>query len=235
MTVCSSRTACCWRPGRAPIEWIETSVRLAPVIPGVARFDASRLVDAALEPLAAAIEAAMPMFVKGSTAFARRRRAGRPAIRPGGSPSLDALGRAAERRFAVELVGEADADGAAEANLPLSEHRAARVLAMLQSQRLERVTLTATWHRQPPAADPARGRSQQTAQPPRVVPCQRRRRFGDNPADMLHNKICMLGGFGVGKTSLVSRFVSSIFSDTLPHHRGREDRQEDGDRSIPGR
>jgi small GTP-binding protein len=31
---------------------------------------------------------------------------------------------------------------------------------------------------------------------------------------MLHNKICMLGGFGVGKTSLVSRFVSSIFSDT---------------------
>lgn len=30
---------------------------------------------------------------------------------------------------------------------------------------------------------------------------------------MLQNKICMLGGFGVGKTSLVSRFVSSIFSD----------------------
>jgi small GTP-binding protein len=31
---------------------------------------------------------------------------------------------------------------------------------------------------------------------------------------MLQYKICMLGGFGVGKTSLVSRFVSSIFSDT---------------------
>ena len=30
---------------------------------------------------------------------------------------------------------------------------------------------------------------------------------------MLQNKICMLGGFGVGKTSLVSRFVSSVFSD----------------------
>jgi small GTP-binding protein len=30
---------------------------------------------------------------------------------------------------------------------------------------------------------------------------------------MLHNKICMLGGSGVGKTSLVSRFVNSIFSD----------------------
>jgi small GTP-binding protein len=30
---------------------------------------------------------------------------------------------------------------------------------------------------------------------------------------MLQKKICMLGGFGVGKTSLVSRFVSSMFSD----------------------
>ena len=31
---------------------------------------------------------------------------------------------------------------------------------------------------------------------------------------MLQKKICMLGGFGVGKTSLVSRFVTSVFSDT---------------------
>ncbi len=31
---------------------------------------------------------------------------------------------------------------------------------------------------------------------------------------MLQKKICMLGSFSVGKTSLVRRFVSSIFSDT---------------------
>lgn len=31
---------------------------------------------------------------------------------------------------------------------------------------------------------------------------------------MLQKKICMLGSFGVGKTSLVRRFVESIFSDT---------------------
>jgi small GTP-binding protein len=30
---------------------------------------------------------------------------------------------------------------------------------------------------------------------------------------MTQKKICMLGGFGVGKTSLVSRFVNSVFSD----------------------
>ncbi|MGQ0501922.1 MAG: Rab family GTPase [Panacagrimonas sp.] len=30
---------------------------------------------------------------------------------------------------------------------------------------------------------------------------------------MLQKKICMLGAFGVGKTSLTRRFVSSIFSD----------------------
>jgi small GTP-binding protein len=30
---------------------------------------------------------------------------------------------------------------------------------------------------------------------------------------MLQKKICMLGGFGVGKTSLVKRYVQSIFSD----------------------
>ena len=30
---------------------------------------------------------------------------------------------------------------------------------------------------------------------------------------MIQKKVCMLGGFAVGKTSLVSRFVRSIFSD----------------------
>jgi small GTP-binding protein len=31
---------------------------------------------------------------------------------------------------------------------------------------------------------------------------------------MLQKKVCLLGGFGVGKSSLVRRYVQSIFSDT---------------------
>ena len=36
--------------------------------------------------------------------------------------------------------------------------------------------------------------------------------IGTSPA--LQKKICMLGGFSVGKTSLVKRFVESVFSET---------------------
>jgi len=128
--------------GSAPVEWIATAVQVAPFVPGVARFEARPVIDSALAALAASIEGAMPMFVKGSTAFTAGSEAilGDQMTRLG---SLDALGRAARRQFTVELVGEADADGAAESNLPLSQRRAERVLSLLAPQRLEHVALTA--------------------------------------------------------------------------------------------
>jgi outer membrane protein OmpA-like peptidoglycan-associated protein len=85
----------------------------------------------------------MPMFVKGNTTFTAGGEAivGEQITR---LASLDALGRAARRQFTVELVGEADADGAPESNLPLSERRAERVRSLLAAQRLEHITLTAS-------------------------------------------------------------------------------------------
>ena len=129
--------------GSAPVEWIEKAVQVAPFVPGVARFDATAVIDSALTALAGAIEGAVPMFLKGGTAFT----AGSDAIVAGQIPrlaALDALGRAARRQFTVQLLGEADADGAAEANLPLSQRRAERVRSLLATQRLDHVVLTAT-------------------------------------------------------------------------------------------
>ena len=140
--------------GTASPDWIDVTARIAPVLPGVARFDPGPLVEAALRPLSASIESAAPLFVKGTTTFA-----------PGGDEivrdqiarlrSLDTLGRAGGRHFIVELVGQADSDGAPEANQPLSEKRASRVLTMLQSERFERVAITAAGVGSRGAADPS--------------------------------------------------------------------------------
>ena len=139
--------------GTAPVDWIASTVPIAPLLPGVTRFDAAPLVDGALRGLTASIEAAMPMFVKGTT-----------TLTPGGEDivreqadrlaSLDALGRVSHRRFAVQLLGEADADGAAALNVPLSQHRAERVLALLQRP-LDHVMITATGVGTRTGADPS--------------------------------------------------------------------------------
>jgi outer membrane protein OmpA-like peptidoglycan-associated protein len=129
--------------GSAPVEWLEASARIAPVLPGVTRFDATRPIDEARRTLAASIEAAAPLFVKGTTTFTG---GGEQIVRDqiARLHSLDALGRAGNLQFTLELIGQADADGIPEANQPLSEQRAARVLGMLQAQRFERVAIRAT-------------------------------------------------------------------------------------------
>jgi outer membrane protein OmpA-like peptidoglycan-associated protein len=129
--------------GSAPVEWLEASARIAPVLPGVTRFDATRPIDEARRTLAASIEAAAPLFVKGTTTFTG---GGEQIVRDqiGRLHSLDALGRAGNLQFTLELIGQADADGVPELNQPLSEQRAARVLGMLQAQRFERVAIRAT-------------------------------------------------------------------------------------------
>ena len=129
--------------GTAPVEWIEASTRIAPVLPGVARFDAAPLIEGAERVLTDAIQSTSPLFVKGTTTFTA---GGEQVVRDQVARlhELDALARAARRRFIVALVGEADADGAPEANLPLSRQRAAHVLDLLEAQRFQRIALTAS-------------------------------------------------------------------------------------------
>ena len=129
--------------GTAPLEWIDAGARLARALPGVTRFDATALIDDAQRGLVAAIEGAAPLFVKGTTTFTP---GGEQVVRDqmGRLHALDDLGRVGDRRFTVDLIGQADSDGAPEANGPLSAARASRVLGLLQAERLERVAITAT-------------------------------------------------------------------------------------------
>jgi outer membrane protein OmpA-like peptidoglycan-associated protein len=129
--------------GTAPAAWIDASARIAPVLPGITRFDATGLIDGAVRTLAASIEAATPLFVKGTTTFTA---GGEQTVRDqiGRLRLLDALGRLGNRHFTVDLIGQADSDGEADANLPLSRQRAARVLDLLQSLQFERLGVTAT-------------------------------------------------------------------------------------------
>jgi outer membrane protein OmpA-like peptidoglycan-associated protein len=127
--------------GSASAQWIDTAARLAPALPGVARFDAAPVGETAARALFAEIQAAAPLFVKGTATFTS---GGEEVLREqiDRLRALDMIGRATDRRFSVELIGQADADGAPEANLPLSEQRAARVLSMLQLQRFEHVAIS---------------------------------------------------------------------------------------------
>ena len=127
--------------GTAPIDWIDTSLRIAPVIPGVTRLDASSLIASSVDALARSIEAAIPMAIKGSTEFTL---GGEQIVRAqlARLTSLDALGRVAKRQFTVELVGEADADGPGIEPPAQRASRGPRPLHA-QAQSLDHVTFTA--------------------------------------------------------------------------------------------
>lgn len=128
--------------GSAPVEWIDATARIAPVLPGVTRFDPTGTIEATVRAMTVAIEAGTPLFVKGTTRLTAE---GEQVVQDqiARLHSLDTLGRTANRQYVVELIGEADADGAPAANLPLSQQRAERVLGILLPQHYQRLTITA--------------------------------------------------------------------------------------------
>jgi len=117
--------------GVAPPSWIVLASRLAPLIPGVSRFDASSAADATLRAAVAEIEGLSPLFTKGQAELARGQE---EVLRHLVARMAEMVGVAASvgRRFRVEVIGHTDADGRPEANLPLSRARAAVVRSALQ-------------------------------------------------------------------------------------------------------
>jgi outer membrane protein OmpA-like peptidoglycan-associated protein len=128
--------------GTATPEWILESVRMAPALAGVARFDPSGAVDATVATIGAELAASPLYFLKGSTTFAADAERA-VATLVARSRTLDALAGAGGRPVRMEVVGHADADGPPASNDPLSVGRAQHVLALLQAQGLQRVELAA--------------------------------------------------------------------------------------------
>ncbi|HEX2339358.1 MAG TPA: OmpA family protein [Vicinamibacterales bacterium] len=124
--------------GTASADWILESVPLARAVPGVARYNPTRLIDSEIAAFTKRLEAARLLFVRGTIT---------PV--PGGDQvlaacrehvrSLDVLAKAAGRRFMLEIRGHADGDGPPGSNIPLSARRAERVRTELQTELLQQM------------------------------------------------------------------------------------------------
>ncbi|MCU0256549.1 MAG: OmpA family protein [Vicinamibacterales bacterium] len=112
--------------GAAPAGWVEDARRAAPLVAGVARFDAAPVLEAELARIARALSDSALQFERGGTALVagqdqRLRDLEREVA------ALDATARVAGRRLRLVITGHADSDGRPEANVPLSRQRAAWV------------------------------------------------------------------------------------------------------------
>ena len=126
--------------GPASVTWLAEASRVAPLIPGVAAFDATLSTDAAVRDAVARLTALAPLFAKGKAILA-----------PGQDDvlrqfvalvgQLDTAAAAVRQRFRLDIIGHTDADGAPEANLPLSRARAATVRAAVQAVASERLEI----------------------------------------------------------------------------------------------
>jgi outer membrane protein OmpA-like peptidoglycan-associated protein len=128
--------------GTAPVEWIRESSRLAPLIPGVTRYDMGALLDGSVNALAGEISRDLVLFVRGSTTF----EAGGDAVLAAQLEriqTLDALAQLSDRRYVIEVVGHADTDGSSAINDSLSISRASVVRGAIEALRLSRVTVQA--------------------------------------------------------------------------------------------
>ena len=129
--------------GSAPAEWIVESQRIAPLIPGVVRYDASPLFDNEINARMREIESSPLRFIRGTTQFEE----GGEAILTSYIENLraiDTLAQASGRRYRVEITGHADSDGPPSTNDVLSTRRAERVRAAVHVLGLRHLELSAS-------------------------------------------------------------------------------------------
>ena len=121
--------------GTAPVAWIRESRRIAPLVPGVSRFETGALVDSQARRLGDELSAAPVLFVRGtmtmeaeaeqtlSAHIARLRQ-------------LDGLAELAGGSYLIEIVGHADGDGSPRTNDSLSVSRATAVRSAIEALQL---------------------------------------------------------------------------------------------------
>ena len=128
--------------GPATPDWILESVRIAPALAGVARFDPSDAVAVTVAAIGAELAASPLYFLRGSTRLAADAESALATLEAR-SRTLDALAAAGGHPVRMEVVGHADADGPPASNDPLSVRRAQHVLALIQAQGLQRLEVAA--------------------------------------------------------------------------------------------
>jgi hypothetical protein len=126
--------------GLATPAWIADAQRLAPLIPGVSRFDPAPLFEAQLTALAHTIEGVPLLFARGSTEMVgdgpSQLRILAAAVR-----DLDRAAAALGRVVPIDIIGHTDGDGDPGSNLPLSRARAERVLHEIELGSLPHVAM----------------------------------------------------------------------------------------------
>lgn len=132
--------------GLAPHDWITETRRIARALPGVLAFDEQNLIDEDLqepEALRQRIQQQVIRFVMGGSQIAAGQTQNLQTL-ISDVQKLLAVAPAAGRNVRIEVVGHTDTEGDETANQWLSQQRAAKILSMLLSKKINQDSLTPT-------------------------------------------------------------------------------------------